>query len=123
MIRSVHHAQFTIPIGKEHEARGFYCELLGLIEIEKPDALKHRGGLWLDVDGFQVHLGVEDIEGLKLSKAHVAYLVADLEGWRTKLIEHNVEILDGIPMPNYRRFEFRDPFGNRVEFLERTDGS
>ena len=23
-------------------------------------------------------------------------------------------------IPNYRRFEFRDPFGNRVEFLEST---
>ena len=123
MIRSVHHAQITIPIGKEDEARSFYCGVLGLIEIEKPDALRRRGGLWLDVDGFQVHLGVEDLEKRLPSKAHVAYLVENLDGWRTKLIEHNVEILDGIPIPNYRRFEFRDPFGNRVEFLERTDGS
>ena len=121
MIRSVHHAQITIPIGKEDEARAFYCGLLGLAEIEKPDALKDRGGLWLEVDGFQVHLGVEDLENRKPSKAHVAYLVEDLEGWRIKLGEHKVEILDGIPVPNYRRFEFRDPFGNRVEFMEQID--
>jgi hypothetical protein len=25
-----------------------------------------------------------------------------------------VEILDGVPIPGYRRFEFRDPVGNRV---------
>ncbi|MEP6850799.1 MAG: VOC family protein [Acidobacteriota bacterium] len=123
MIRSVHHTQITIPIGKEDEARGFYCGILGLIEIEKPDALKHRGGLWLDVDEFQVHLGVEDIEGRQFSKAHVAYRVDDLDGWRSKLIEHNIKILDGIPIPNYNRLEFRDPFGNRVEFLEQSVGS
>lgn len=121
MIFKVHHAQITIPVGKEDEGRSFYCGVLGLSEIEKPDALKGRGGLWLVVDGFQVHLGVEDIDGRKLSKGHVAYLVDNLDGWRTKLIEHNVEILDGIPIPNYRRFEFRDPFGNRVEFIERID--
>lgn len=120
MILSVHHAQITIPVGQEDQARLFYCGVLGLTEIEKPEALKGRGGFWLDVDGFQVHVGVEDIPGRKPSKAHVAYLVSDLDSWRQKLIEHNIEILDGIPIPNYRRFEFRDPFGNRVEFLEQN---
>jgi hypothetical protein len=42
-----------------------------------------------------------------------------LEGWRRKLSESGVEILEGVPIPHYNRFEFRDPFGNRVEFLER----
>ena len=28
------------------------------------------------------------------------------------------EILDGIPIPGCDRFEFRDPFGNRVEMIE-----
>jgi len=57
----------------------------------------------------------------KNSKAHVAYLVDDLDVWRNKLIENKVEILDGISIPNYQRFEFRDPFGNRVEFLQQID--
>ncbi|MGH9820039.1 MAG: VOC family protein [Pyrinomonadaceae bacterium] len=121
MILNVHHTQITIPIGEEDVARAFYCGLLGLTEVEKPEALKKRGGLWLEVGGFQVHLGTEDMTGRKPSKAHVAYLVEDLDEWRQKLSENNLEILAGIPIPNYRRFEFRDPFGNRVEFLERAD--
>ena len=121
MIQAIHHVQITIPIGKEDDAREFYCGLLGLSEIQKPDALKSRGGLWLEIGEFQVHLGVEDVDRQRLSKAHVAYLVKGLDDWRARLIENDIEILDGIPIPNYNRFEFRDPFGNRVEFLEQID--
>ena len=120
IVSSVHHVQVSIPVGSEDQAREFYCGVLGFNEIPKPDSLAGRGGFWLELGPMQIHFGVEDgIERAK-SKAHVAYLVDDLESWRTKLRESNCEILDGIPIPNYDRFEFRDPFGNRVEFLQRT---
>ena len=118
MILSVHHAQITIPKGAEDEARRFYCGLLGLEEIPKPDSLQGRGGFWLAVGDRQVHIGVEDAVERERSKAHVAYLVENLENCRALLQKQNVEILEGIPIPGYSRFEFRDPFGNRVEFLQ-----
>jgi len=121
MILSVHHTQITIPTGEEKAARDFYCGILGLQEIAKPDALGDRGGFWLEVSGFPVHIGVEDSAGRKPSKAHVAYLVNDLESWRVTLASNDIQILEGIPIPGYDRFEFRDPFGNRVEFLQRID--
>src|SRR5215813_9208727 len=99
MILQVHHTQITIPTGEEDAARDFYCGILGLNEISKPDALGGRGGFWLEVDGFQVHVGVEDFTGRKPSKAHVAYLVDDLVSWRQRLEDHNIEILDGLPIP------------------------
>ena len=37
------HIALTIPIGAEPEARRFYCEILGFIEIEKPESLKPNG--------------------------------------------------------------------------------
>jgi catechol 2,3-dioxygenase-like lactoylglutathione lyase family enzyme len=120
MILSLHHAQITIPFGAEDEARRFYCGLLGLKEIDKPGSLAGRGGFWLEVGDRQVHVGVENGVERARSKAHVAYLVDDLESTREKLIGDKVEILDGIPIPGYLRFEFRDPFGNRVEFLQAT---
>ena len=119
MIEAVHHAQVSIPIGAEDEAKAFYCGVLGLREIPKPDALAGRGGFWLDLDGFQIHFGTEDGIDRSRSKAHVAYRVSGLNMWREKLSAHGCKILDGIPIPGYDRFEFRDPFGNRVEFLEK----
>lgn len=114
----IHHAQITIPKGSENEARAFYCDLLGLTEIEKPESLKGRGGFWLQVGDRQVHVGTEDFDDRHKTKAHVAYLVNDLDEWRQKLENLGISIIDGIPIPHYQRFEFRDPFGNRVEFLE-----
>jgi catechol 2,3-dioxygenase-like lactoylglutathione lyase family enzyme len=119
LILRVQHAQITIPNGAEDAARAFYCDILGLKEIPKPEILRPRGGFWLEIGAFQVHIGTEDNSKRADSKAHIAYEVENLEAWRTKLSENNIEILDGLPIPYYERFEFRDPFGNRVEFLER----
>jgi catechol 2,3-dioxygenase-like lactoylglutathione lyase family enzyme len=121
LIVSIHHAQITIPKGAENAAREFYCGVLGLKEIAKPVSLAGRGGFWLEVGDQQVHVGVEDDVDRKKTKAHVAYLVDDLEAARNKLTTREIKILDGIPVRGYSRFEFRDPFGNRVEFLQATD--
>jgi catechol 2,3-dioxygenase-like lactoylglutathione lyase family enzyme len=118
MIRAIHHVQLTIPPGAEPEARKFYCELLGLQEIAKPASLAQRGGLWLRVGGQHVHIGVEDGVMRLATKAHIAYEVNNLEEWRAKLVATGTQLLDGVPIPGYKRFEFRDPFGNRVEFIE-----
>ena len=121
MILGIHHAQITIPKGAEDKAREFYCGVLGLKEIPKPEALAGRGGFWLEVGDRQVHIGTEDGVDPGQSKAHIAYAVDDLERWRANLVRHDVKIIDGIPIPGLNRFEFRDPFGNRVEFLERLE--
>ena len=121
MILGIHHAQITIPKGAEDQAREFYCGILGLKEIPKPEELAGRGGFWLEVGDRQLHVGTEDGVDPSNSKAHVAYAVEDIEKWRKSLPEHGVNILDGIPIPGMSRFEFRDPFGNRVEFLEAID--
>ena len=118
MLKAVHHAQVSIPVGGEDEARRFYSGILGMTEIPKPESLAGRGGFWLELNGFQVHFGTEDGIDRTRSKAHLAYLVAGLEDWRRRLTEAGCTIMDGIPIPGYERFEFRDPFGNRVEFLE-----
>jgi hypothetical protein len=37
--------------------------------------------------------------------------------WRARLAAAGVTILDSVPIPGFDRFEFRDPFGNRVEMI------
>ncbi len=117
-IRAIHHVQITIPCGAEDEARAFYGEVLGLHEIEKPGALRSRGGIWFSVGNRALHIGVEDGVNRRLTKAHVAYEVADLAIWRQLLETHGIQIEQSIPVPGFERFEFRDPFGNRVELIE-----
>jgi catechol 2,3-dioxygenase-like lactoylglutathione lyase family enzyme len=118
MITGIDHVQITVPLDAEAAARAFYCDLLGLPEIAKPTSLKGRGGFWLQVGDCPVHVGVEERVDRHATKAHVAYAVTDLERWRQTLAARGIEILDGVPIPGYDRFEFRDPFGNRVEFIQ-----
>jgi catechol 2,3-dioxygenase-like lactoylglutathione lyase family enzyme len=118
ILLKVHHVQITIPVGAETEAREFYCEFLGLSEVSKPESLQGRGGFWMEIGGFQIHVGTEKDFDRTQTKAHVAYLVEDLNQLRVKLENRGIKILEGVPIPDYSRFEFRDPFGNRVEFLE-----
>lgn len=112
------HAQICILEGAEDEARAFYCGVLGLPEIPKPEALAGRGGFWLQVGDRQVHFGTEGPVDRSATKAHLAYAVTDLEAWRAKLASAGITAEDGVPIPGYVRFEFRDPFSNRVEFIE-----
>ncbi|WP_223554933.1 VOC family protein [Lysinibacillus sphaericus] len=118
MIIGLHHVQITIPKGQEDQAKHFYCTILGLNEIEKPDALKGRGGFWLQVGNKEVHIGTEDGFDRLTTKAHIAYQVENIDYWKQVLVEHHVEIYDSVPIPHFERFEFRDPFGNRVEMIQ-----
>ncbi len=118
MLLAVDHTQITIPKGAEDSAKAFYCEFLGLKEIEKPENRKKNGGFWLELAGFQVHVGTEDGFDRMTTKAHVAYRVSDLELWRKRFQEKGIEIFDSLPFPKARAFEFRDPFGNRAELIQ-----
>lgn len=119
----LHHVQITVGESQEAAARAFYCGVLGLTEIEKPDSLKTRGGFWVKLGDVEVHIGVEEgIERAK-SKAHIAYQVDDLAYWQARLRQHGTALGDCVPIAGYARFEFRDPFGNRVEFIMPTSSS
>ena len=121
---AVHHVQLTVPRGQEDAARRFYCDVLGMREVPKPAALAGRGGLWLSPgQGPLVHVGAEDGVDRAATKAHVAYEVCNLPAWRRRLEQRGVRPLDSIPIPEFDRFEFRDPFGNRVEMIEPVTAS
>ncbi|MFB4327587.1 VOC family protein [Paenibacillus sp. CR_12] len=118
MICRFHHAQITIPNGKEDEARNFYCGILQLKEILKPESLVGRGGFWVQVGDQQLHIGTEDGVNRLLTKAHLAYEVNDIKAIEKLLTDNGIEILKSVPIPGYERFEFKDPFGNRVECIK-----
>jgi catechol 2,3-dioxygenase-like lactoylglutathione lyase family enzyme len=117
-IKRLDHVQICIPTGEEEKAREFYTRVLGLEEIEKPDALKPNGGLWFKIADIQLHVGVEDVQGK--SKRHPAFEVEDLEGIREHLRENSVRMKEETPVPGLNRMSFFDPFDNRIEFMERV---
>ncbi|WP_068773727.1 VOC family protein [Paenibacillus sp. FJAT-26967] len=121
MIIGLHHAQITIPPNQEEQAKQFYCGVLGLEEIAKPAALAGRGGFWVTAGDRQIHIGTENGVDRMRTKAHLAYQVEDIAEAECKLAEAGIEVLDAVPIPGYERFEFRDPFGNRVELIQKAD--
>jgi catechol 2,3-dioxygenase-like lactoylglutathione lyase family enzyme len=123
MILGLHHAQITVPPTMEKAAIAFYRDVLGLAEVEKPADLRgdRGGGTWFDLgNGQQLHLMAEDAVARRQTKAHVAYAVSDLDHWRQRMTEHEVTPVDCVPIPGHDRFEARDPFGNRIEFIQRV---
>lgn len=116
------HVSLPLPKGGEAEARQFYGQLLGFKEIMKPATLASRGGVWFDLQGFQVHL-TPDEEASKRAPgtgARPAFEITDAEALRMDLAKRQVNISDAPPIPGYRRFFALDPFGNRLEFLQKA---
>lgn len=111
------HIQICVPSAKEQVARDFYIEFLGLQEISKPEYLRPNGGFWLEIADIQLHIGVEDI--IHPSKRHPAFVVKDLEQIKQYLLDQGIKIKEDKPLPQFNRFSFYDPFGNRIELLER----
>ncbi len=116
IFKRLHHVQICIPTGEEEKARSFYSDVLGLTEIEKPEALKKDGGLWYQVVDIELHIGTEKYT--EKSKRHPAFEIADLDTVKSHLEEHAVTIKDETQIPGMKRFSFFDPFHNRIEFLE-----
>lgn len=110
------HIQLAMPQGEEGSARHFYGGILELEELEKPDLLKSKGGVWFRLGAHQLHLGVETPFS-PAKKAHPAFQVEDLDSLAKRLeVGFSLQWSDDIP--RVRRFHTFDVFGNRLEFLQ-----
>lgn len=118
-VLSIDHVQIAMPAGEEEKARSFYINLLGFVEIPKPAELAKRGGAWFQSGSVQVHLGVE-ADFRPAHKAHPAFLVDDLNELIAKARSMSFEMdLTQPPLDGYERAHVFDPFGNRIELMER----
>ncbi len=111
------HVQVAITPGGEEAARGFYGELLGLRELPKPEVLRDRGGVWFQCGMQEIHCGIE--EPIAATRRHPAFLVAELDELKTRIEAAGLKTESDRQLPGHRRFYAIDPFGNRLEFLER----
>jgi catechol 2,3-dioxygenase-like lactoylglutathione lyase family enzyme len=116
VLTGIDHVQLAAPPGCEPDARRFYGELLGLEELEKPEPLAARGGVWFACGQQQVHVGVEQ-EFTPARKAHPAFHVRSLDALAGRLRDAGVEVADDDSLPGVRRAYVHDPFGNRLELV------
>lgn len=117
-ILSLDHVQLAMPPSREEEARAFYAGLLGIPEAPKPANLARRGGCWFQQGALKVHLGVE-AEFRPARKAHPAFLVDDLAALAAALAAAGHPARNDEPLEGYERAYVDDPFGNRIELMQR----
>ena len=122
-IVALDHVQLAMPKGEEAAARHFYGDVLGLVEVEKPEPLTASGGCWFSSSGISkidIHLGVLT-PFVPSTKGHPAFRVKDLEAAKRAFAEADIRITPDSRLPNVRRFYVNDPFGNRIEILQDGD--
>jgi catechol 2,3-dioxygenase-like lactoylglutathione lyase family enzyme len=114
----IDHVQLAAPPGCEPRARDFYGGLLGLVEIEKPEPLRARGGVWFAIGSGQLHIGVE-AEFAPARKAHPALSVAatGIDALADRLQNAGVPVTWDRALAGVRRFFTEDPWRNRLELV------
>jgi catechol 2,3-dioxygenase-like lactoylglutathione lyase family enzyme len=112
------HVLLSIPAGEERRARKFYVDVLGFTEVVRPESLGGTGGGWFRAGPVNLHLGAEaDFHPARL--AHPALLVSGLAPLiaRCEAAGHMTKTAE--KLPGFNRVHVHDPFGNRIELMER----
>lgn len=118
ILKRIDHIQIAIPSGEEDKARQFYAKALGMKEVVKPANLAKRGGCWFEMGEVRVHLGV-DPDFRPAKKAHPAFVVETLGEWCKRLELAGFPCKDDEPLNGFHRTYVADPFGNRIELMEK----
>jgi catechol 2,3-dioxygenase-like lactoylglutathione lyase family enzyme len=122
VLAGIDHVQLAAPPGCEAEARRFFGDVLGLQELEKPEPLRSRGGVWFRVGGQELHIGVED-HFAPARKAHPAFRVSGYDELLARLSEAGIEVEEDDAIPGRRRSFVRDPWENRIELVAVENGA
>jgi len=111
----------SVSVGDIDQARAFYSDLLGFIEIDRPDF--GFPGVWYRVGATPLHLTTGgDVRGrdasLRPNDPHMAVAVdGDLDGFLDRLRSEGVEVIELENSPAALRQTFvKDPWGNVIEF-------
>jgi catechol 2,3-dioxygenase-like lactoylglutathione lyase family enzyme len=117
--KAIDHVQVAAPAGSEDTARRFYQEILGFEEVEKPELLKKNGGVWFTSGVCDIHIGIED-PFTPARKAHPAFEVDNIREFKKHLSEKEIKFVEDDRIPGVKRFHLHDPFGNRIEIVEKA---
>jgi catechol 2,3-dioxygenase-like lactoylglutathione lyase family enzyme len=118
-VLNLDHVQLAIPEGGQQRAREFYTGILGLREVEKPAAMAGRNSIWFAAGAVNLHLGIES-EFHPAKRAHPALVVEGLDEILAACERAALPTRPDTSFNGFRRFHIFDPFGNRLELMERA---
>lgn len=116
----LHHVNIVVRPGGTADLIGFYTEVLGLRQVEKPREGTTSGGAWFDInEAHQLHIS-ERPDAVMHDDMHFALVVDDFDA---ALDRFRAAGAPWRPQPDLfggRRGSTRDPLGHRIEILEPT---
>jgi catechol 2,3-dioxygenase-like lactoylglutathione lyase family enzyme len=118
-ILSIDHVQIAIPVASEDRARAFYSGILGFTEIDKPPQMAERKSIWFVAGAVNLHLGIEP-DFTPAKRAHPAFVVEGLDKILAACERAGITTKPDTSFNAFRRVHVFDPFGNRLELMERT---
>ena len=115
-VHGIDHVQIAVPEGSEQRCRDFYLGIIEMIEIPRPEHGAGRSFLWVRVGEQEIHFRPDPtFEPARF--AHPGFLVGNAEALAARLEKAGYEVTrEQAVGPG--RFHTRDPFGNRLEFIE-----
>ncbi len=119
IVLGVHHT--SLPVNNLQRSIDFYCGVLGLQTIPRPDM--GVPGVWLELGNAQLHLidhpesvGVEVVESANPRGRHEAFAIADLEATKAHLEANGITV--NAPGSRLAQFWVQDPDGHVIEFIQ-----
>lgn len=116
--KKIDHVQLSITPGSVEQARHFYCGILGLKEIDRPKALEHIEGFWAEIANTRLHIAAE--AEVCPTLRHPAFAIEHIQEVKAYLENKGVRIKEDLVLPGLARFSIFDPWGNRIELIEKT---
>ena len=117
----IDHVQVAIPVASEDRARAFYSGILGFTEVAKPSEMAERKSIWFVAGGVSLHLGLEP-DFHPAGRAHPAFVVDGLPAILAACARAGLMAKPDTSFNGFRRVHVFDPFGNRLELMERVAG-
>jgi acetyl esterase len=118
----LHHVALPYEPGGQERVRRFYGELLGLREIQVPDAFAGREFVWFAAGAAGAELHLIPASSQDASDRHACLEVAALDDVVRRLEDAGLRVDRYDLLPDRAQAFLRDPFGNLVELTAEVFG-
>jgi catechol 2,3-dioxygenase-like lactoylglutathione lyase family enzyme len=117
-VKAINHINVSVREGQMAAGREFYKNVLGLTEVDLPNQMTNDRSAWFRIGSTEVHLSIDAEFDPATTKVHIAYEVENIEDAIKHIEAQNIEVRKLKLLDQYIRYDFRDPFNNRIELMQ-----